>query len=70
MISPELQSKLFLWRQKSDNGTITLEEMREAVKELRAGRLTAGMAAKTTGSRKAKGPTQSADAMLSELEGL
>lgn len=41
MYSPELASKIALWRQKSAEGTMTIEEYREAIAELRAGRVTA-----------------------------
>lgn len=36
--SPELQTKIALWRQKARDGTLTQEEMREGIKFLRAER--------------------------------
>jgi hypothetical protein len=67
MISPELQSKIMLWRHKASEGTLTTEEMREAVKAMRQDRLAAGAA---VGTRKSKGPMKSADDLLSELGNL
>jgi hypothetical protein len=67
--SPELQSKIAIWRAKSADGTITTEELREAIRELRAGRISAGEAARSTRKR-AIAEIPSADDMLKELEGL
>lgn len=64
--SPEQQSKIAEWSAKSLAGTLTLEEMREAIKFMRQGRRTASEPAKKSGS-KAKGPVRSADDLLSEL---
>jgi hypothetical protein len=67
-ITPELQSKLFVWRQKAADGTISLDDMREAIKALRAGRQSAVVESKASGgTRKAKGPARSADDLLGEL---
>ncbi|MGH9425203.1 MAG: hypothetical protein ACRD2L_02705 [Terriglobia bacterium] len=63
MHSPELQSKIISWRAKCVAGTITLEEMREAIKLMRGERVTAGQAS----LRKRSGPAKSADDLLSEL---
>lgn len=67
--SPELQSKLAMWRAKAATDDLTVEEMREAIKLLRQDRRAAADAPKAT-KGKAKGPTKSADEMLGELEGL
>ena len=64
MFSPEVQNRINELRLKCDNGTITLEEMREGIKLMRQSRLTAGDAAKA--SRKSA-PARSADDMLSQL---
>lgn len=70
-ISPELQSKIALWRAKSQEGTITLEEMREAIILMRGGRKTAQEAAASSGKKaSAKKPARAVDDMLNELEGL
>jgi len=67
VISPELQSRVQVWRQKANAGTLSIDEMREAIAALRGGRLAAANATKTT---RAKGPAKSADDLLTELEGL
>jgi hypothetical protein len=41
----ELQSKIAAWRLKAADGTLTLDEMKEAIVHLRAGRLSAAVAA-------------------------
>lgn len=56
-------------RRKAANGTITLEEQKEAIIMLRQNRtsaLTAATASKKKTSK--KGPTKSADELLGELE--
>lgn len=69
--SPELLNQIAVWRQKSTDGTITLEEMREAVKVLRAGRVSAiteAGVAKRASAKKSKGPVRSADDLLGDLD--
>jgi hypothetical protein len=70
--SPELLNQISVWRQKSADGTITLEEMREAVKLLRGNRLGAqnAAAASKAKSKSSSGPSKSAGDLLSELDGL
>jgi len=70
MINAELQSKLTLWRQKSSDGSITLEEMREAIIALREGRTAAVTASRAGKSSSRKSPPRSSDDLLSELDGL
>ena len=67
--SPELQSKIQMWKQKSLDGTITIEEMKEAIIHLRGDRPSSADAPKASKSR-TKGPVRSADDMLGELDGL
>jgi len=69
-ITPELQSKIAIWRSKSADGTISLAEMREAIIALRAGRKAAIEAASASRKSSPKRPSKSADDMLGELEGL
>lgn len=70
-ISPELQSQIQIWRQKSADGTITLPEMRQAVILMRGGRTGAQEAAASAGkSKAAKKPVRKADDMLAELGAL
>jgi len=67
-VNIELQQKIAIWRQKSAEGTLTLDEMREAVVLLREGRRSAATAASTGARRaKAKAAIPSADDMLDEL---
>lgn len=66
----ELQAKIANWRIRADTSELTLDEMKEAIVYLRAGRLAA--AAQTTAAKvkKAKAVIPSADEMLDDLEGL
>jgi hypothetical protein len=66
----ELQSKIAAWRLKAAEKTLTLEEMKEAVIYLRAGRVNAASSAAATKRKKAIAAIPSADDMLSDLEGL
>lgn len=67
----DLQMKVEEWRRKAREGTLTLEETREAVKVLRAGRsLIATATGGSTTNRKAKAAKPDGDDLLSELEGL
>jgi hypothetical protein len=67
----ELQAKIASWRLRAAEGTLTLDEMREAIVHLRAGRLSAAVAVnaarKSSAKRSAPPP---ADDMLGELGGL
>ena len=68
----ELQSKIAAWRIAATEGTLSLEEMKEGIKLLRAGRLQAAVAA-SEGTRKRKAAIAvipSADDMLAELGGI
>lgn len=67
-VSPEMQQRIATLRQKSRDGTITQDEMREAIVFLRAERL-AMPASSATKSRTAK-PSISTTDLLSELDGL
>jgi len=68
----DLQAKITAWRIKAAEGTLTLEEMKEAIVHLRAGRLGAAQAAgKAAATRKkAIAVIPSADDMLADLDGL
>ena len=69
MLNAEVTNKLAVWRQKAAAGTITQAEMREAIILLRESRRSAA-AEPTRASKAKKGPTKSADDLLSELGGL
>jgi hypothetical protein len=69
MISPELQAKLDYWRQESSRRKLTIEELREAVANLRGERKSAGTAS-TTKRSSSKAPARSASDLLGELGSL
>lgn len=71
--SLDLQLKVAEWRAKARAGTLSLEETREAIKYLRAGRALVAPAtggSKTNKTAAAKAAKPSGDDLLSELEGL
>lgn len=70
MVSPENSAKIALWRQKAAEGTLTIEEMREAVSVLRAGRVAAQRSSDESRTKRAKKEIKTADALLDELGGL
>lgn len=71
--SPEMQLKIQEWRAKAREGTLTQEEMREAIAALRRDRgavAQASAGSKVTKARTAAAKKPSGDDLLSELEGL
>lgn len=67
-ISPEVQGKIAILRQKAVDGTLTIEEMREAVLLMRGDRKANAAAPSAKASKKqAKAEIKSADEMLDEL---
>ena len=69
-ISPELQSKIAAWRHRSAEGTLTLEEMKEIVILLRAGRVTSAQSPTTTKRKKAIAAIPKAEDMLADLDSM
>lgn len=69
-MSPETQARLVILRQKSVEGTITMEELREGVLLMRADRVAGASASDGSRRAKAKAVVKSADEMLDELGGL
>lgn len=69
-VPPELQSKIALWRSRSADGTITQDEMKQAIIAIRQGRVSAATAAGESKKRTSKSPSRSADDLLSELGSL
>ena len=65
--TPELQAKIAIWRQKAVDGTLTVEEMKEAILALRAGRVSAAHASEASRRKAAKVAIPSADDLLAEL---
>lgn len=70
LIGPELQQKIADWRRRAALNELTLDEMKEAIIYLRAGRLAAATASATSKRKKAIAEIPHADDMLSELEGM
>ena len=69
-VSLELQQKIAVWRQKSAEGTLTLEDMKEAIIHLRAGRVNAANASAASKRKKAIAEIPAAADMLDELENM
>jgi hypothetical protein len=73
-MTPELNAKIAIWRQKQTEGTMTIEEYKEAILTLRAGRISAAIASETskkkTAAAKAPKAVPRADDLLADLEGL
>jgi hypothetical protein len=71
VVPPDLQSRIKYWRSRSNSGEITLDEMKQAVIDLRQGRRTAAVAAEESGKKsRSKKPAKSADELLKELGSL
>jgi len=66
---PDFHLKLAEYRRKAADGTLTLDEMREAVKFMRQGRVSAAAASANSRAKKSAAPVN-ADSLLAELEGL
>lgn len=68
MLSAEMVNRLQEWRRKAADGSITLEEMKEAIVALRGSRKSASESAATSASRaKATKAKPDADSLLGEL---
>jgi hypothetical protein len=66
-VSPELQSKIALWRQKAVQGTLSPDEMKEAILALRQDRIGAAVASAASKRTKAKAEIPDADDLLAEM---
>lgn len=66
-VTIELQAKIAQWRLKAQDGTLTQAEMIEAVKLLRAGRVSAAAHTPAAKRKKAIAEIPSADEMLKDL---
>lgn len=62
----EVQEKIAIYRRKAADNTLTEEDMRDAIKILRAGRVSAATAAARS-KTSAKAAIPNADDMLAEL---
>jgi hypothetical protein len=68
--SPEVQAKIQLLRQKSRDGTLTQDEMREAIILMREGRVAASATSAKAKSRKSSKASVNSDDLLNELDNL
>lgn len=68
----DLQAKLAAWRLAAAEGTLSIEDMKEGIRLLRAGRLQAAQAAGESARKRKKAIAviPSADDLLAELNGL
>ena len=69
-MTPEIQSKMQIWRRKALDGTLTEAEMTEAIQVLREGRVGAQAASDASRRKKAIAAVPNADDLLGELGGL
>ena len=69
-ISIETQSRIAEWRAKALNNTLTVEDMREALKVMRGERVGAAAASEASRRKKAKIEIPDAQSLLDELAGL
>lgn len=65
-MNPDLQNQIAIWRRKAADGSLTEDEMRQAVIALRAGRVGAATAAARS-KAKAKAAIPTAESLLKEL---
>lgn len=70
LISPELQSKIAGWRQKAQDGTLTIDEMREGIVLMRQGRMAASVASDASRKARAKVAVPDAKSLLATLGGM
>lgn len=67
-MSPEVASKIALWRARiADGQELSIEEQAEAIRILRADRVGAAVASETSRRKKAKAEIPTAADLLSEL---
>ena len=69
-MSLELQQKIHNWRMRSAENALTLDEMKEAIKFLRADRSAAAAASAGSTRKRAIAAIPSAATMLDELDDL
>lgn len=70
MYTPQESTQIQIWRQKVTAGTITKEELKEALAMLAKGRGAAAAVSATSRASKAPKKPVDADALLNELDGL
>ena len=67
MTNPELNAKISVWRQAAIDGTLSQDDLREAIEALRGDRRSAAVASDKSRRAKAVREIPSADALLAEL---
>jgi hypothetical protein len=67
-ITQETQFRLIELRRKAAEGTLTLDEMREGIRLLRQGRVSAAAASEGARKKRAKATPKSAEDLLSDLD--
>ena len=70
MHSPELQAKIALWRMKAAEGTMSLDDWKSAVADLREGRMAASLSSASSTRKQAIKEIPKAADLLDELDGL
>ena len=68
-MTPELASQIALWRARAAANTLTPEEMRQIVIQLREGRVAAAATSATAKKAKAKAEIPNGDDLFKELMG-
>lgn len=70
-MTPEIQAKVNLWRQKAITNTLTPEEELEAIRVLREGRMSAAVSSENVRKRAAAkaAPAPDGNSLLDELLG-
>jgi len=66
-MTPEIQAKVLLWRARAEAGTLSTEEMKEAILILREGRIGASVASDKSRAKKAAKVILNADDLLKEI---
>ena len=69
-MSPEMNAQIALWRAKALDGSLTVDEMKQAIVALRGDRRGAAVASEKSRRSKAKAVIPDGDDLLAELEGL
>lgn len=69
-MSPELQSRIAIWRQKTSDGSMSVEEYREAIAAIRGDRKNAAVTSEQSKRKKAAKVIPDAKSLLGELGGL
>lgn len=66
-MTPELNAKISVWRQSALEGTLSQDDLREAIAALRGDRRGAAVASEKSKTKKAIREIPSADDLLSEI---